>query len=377
MKTVLVFSANIEKWGAERSTCSLCGHLVKSGYNVLVIIPRSGSIIELFEENGLNYLILPFGSWTDTIGDPRRFLFRLRSVKYNFRQILQLKSLLKEKNISPILVYSNTLTFGFGILTSFLYKTPHIQHIRENVDVFGLRFKWGFRFSLWMINRFSDRVICTCNAIKERYEKYIDSKKILPIYNGIPISEFSKSSNNTDTIFKIVFVGRLMEDKRPMDLLRAVEKMVTNGMTNFLVDFYGEGDQQATIEDFIVVNHLQKYVNLLGYQSNIDLTSYDVGIMSSTFEAFARVTLEFMMSGLAVVGSNSGGTIEQVVAGETGLLYKPHDVENLFLCLKELYLDRKKCAQYGLNGRLRVEKHFSQDSYVNGVVEQFKLVLSR
>ena len=325
----------------------------------------------------MNYLILPFGSWTDTIGDPRRFLFRLRSVKYNFRQILQLKSVLKEKDISPILVYSNTLTFGFGILTSIIYRTPHIQHIRENVDVFGMRFKWGFPFSLWIINRFSKRVICTCNAIKERYEKYIDNDKILSIYNGIPISEFSKSTKIDDSIFKVVFIGRLMEDKRPLDLLKATKEIVTNGLTSIVVDFYGEGEQQEMIEEYIATNDLNKYVNLLGYQSKIDLSKYDVGIMSSTFEAFARVTLEFMMSGLAVIGSNSGGTKEQVVAGETGLLYKPHDVENLFLCLKELYLDRKKCAQYGLNGRLRVEKHFSQDSYVTGVVEQFKLVLSR
>ena len=43
--------------------------------------------------------------------------------------------------------------------------------------------------------------------------------------------------------------------------------------------------------------------------------------MSSPYEAFGRVTIEYMMAGLPVIGRNGGATPEIIKENETGMLY--------------------------------------------------------
>lgn len=77
----------------------------------------------------------------------------------------------------------------------------------------------------------------------------------------------------------------------------------------------------------------------------------DVGVVASTNEAFGRTTIEGMLSMMAMVGRNSGGTPEQIRNLETGLLYNGSVLE-LTECLRKLYLDRtllKKLAIAGFN----------------------------
>ena len=114
---------------------------------------------------------------------------------------------------------------------------------------------------------------------------------------------------------------------------------------------------------------MNEYISLKGFYSNKDIEydKYDVGFISSTFEAFARTTLEYMMHGLAVIGSNSGGTIEQVVDKVTGLLYETHDPFDMYRKIVFLYENRVIVLKYGQEGRKRAEDCFSQERYVKSV----------
>ena len=136
---------------------------------------------------------------------------------------------------------------------------------------------------------------------------------------------------------------------------------------NFRIDVYGEGNQRPEIEQYIAANQIGTYMVLKGFQKSIDYDVYSVGILASTFEAFARSVLEYMMNGLAVIGSNSGGTMEQVIDKETGFLYEPHNVNQLADKMEYMVMHKDECRLMGLKGRDRVECCFSQDRYVKGV----------
>lgn len=67
-------------------------------------------------------------------------------------------------------------------------------------------------------------------------------------------------------------------------------------------------------------------------------------------EAFGRVTVEAMGSGVPVIGANSGGTVELIKNKETGLLYCQGDYRDLSEKICQFIENaeyRKKIAESG------------------------------
>ena len=363
---ILVFIANVDKWGAERSVCSLCKFLQANNERVIVIIPRKGGIIELLEDSGIEYSIIPYSLRIRNANEkisPRRFLRRLIN---HVRDICVVYHRIKEMGVSPKLVYSATLNFCVGIEYAHLISVPHVQHIRENIDAFGYKFIWGYKNTMKYISKNSVRIICTCNTILNRYLADVDSSKIEAIYNGTPIVKEVPVKIIGDMI-NIIHIARYMEDKRIMDSLQAVRILIHNGISNIHLDIYGSGPDESKYKDYILKNNLSDFITLKGFVSSIDYAPYHIGLMTSTFEAFARSTLDYMNNGLAVIASNTGGNIEQVVNGVTGLLYEVHNPHDLAKQMECLCLNHAEILRMGANGRERYLANFTQEKYVSSV----------
>jgi glycosyltransferase involved in cell wall biosynthesis len=68
------------------------------------------------------------------------------------------------------------------------------------------------------------------------------------------------------------------------------------------------------------------------------------------------VAIEAMISGKAVVASQSGGLCDIVVDGETGVLVPPGEPGALRAALTRLLEDRRSCERMGEAGRIRVQQ---------------------
>ena len=76
-------------------------------------------------------------------------------------------------------------------------------------------------------------------------------------------------------------------------------------------------------------------------------------------EAFPSVVLEAMACGKPVIATQLDGAMEQVIAGETGLMVPPEDVPSLAGAMRRLFQDRSLCNRFGAAGRERVCAHFT------------------
>lgn len=368
MKTVIIVSLHNSNWGAERSTCSIADYLKSLGYQVILIIPSKGKIIDIINQYGLDYQVHYFRSWVNSKGT-NYFRAIVSSIIDSF-QLLSIFVKLKRANIKPDLVYSNTLVHCFGIRLSKIYSVPHLQHIRENIDVFGMKFNWGYKNSLDFINNNSKKIICTCTAIRDRYLDDFDNGKLAVVYNGIPVKPYSQPNFESDT-FAMIYAGRLSADKRPEDIVKAINEIVFTGIKDIRLDIYGKGDLEDNLRAYVVNNRLENNIIFMGFQDSIDFSRYYLGFLPSEFEAFARTTLEYMMNGLAVIGTNTGGTKEQVLHNETGYLYSPGNVGDIKEYILDLYYNREKCLRYGISGYERVNDLFSQKKYVQNLSKYF------
>ncbi len=155
---------------------------------------------------------------------------------------------------------------------------------------------------------------------------------------------------------RILFVGKLIEKKRPMDLLQAFHKLQMElGESMAELWFVGSGIQQIDLEAY-VIEHEVRAVTFWGFQNQTELPRFyaeaDICVLPSGYgETWGLVVNEAMCHGKAVIVSDLVGCGRDLVTEHNGFRFPYKDVSRLAESLKTLVSD----------GPLR--KRFGQESF--------------
>lgn len=168
---------------------------------------------------------------------------------------------------------------------------------------------------------------------------------------------------------RVLFVGRLVVEKCPADLLAAVEELASVELV-----VAGEGALSASLR-----RNAGGGVRFLGTVGQEDLPGWyawaDVFCLPSRAEGLPVVLMEAMATGLPVVTTPVGGIPELVVDGGNGLLVDPGDVAGIGAALERLR-DGDLRACLGRAGRAAVEAGFDADSAVLPLLAAFERTLA-
>jgi 1,2-diacylglycerol 3-alpha-glucosyltransferase len=158
--------------------------------------------------------------------------------------------------------------------------------------------------------------------------------------NGIELSKFNPSLNHEqfdlqfrlkDENKKILYVGRLMEEKG-LDVLIRAYSIVSAKVPNTYLIIVGKGHIRRNLEDLTKRLGL-KNVIFTGFVSDSLLrqayASSGLFVLPSYAEIQPLVLLEALAMGLPAIGTNVGGIPEMVVEGRNGYVLKPGDHEGL------------------------------------------------
>jgi glycosyltransferase involved in cell wall biosynthesis len=107
------------------------------------------------------------------------------------------------------------------------------------------------------------------------------------------------------------------------------------------------------------------------------LSSLDVFVLPSSWEAFPISVLEAMACGVPQVATDVGGTSEAVVDGETGLMCPPDDPAALAGRLIRLLSDEPLRRRMADASRRRFDEHFRIETMLDGTAAVYELVMFR
>ena len=178
--------------------------------------------------------------------------------------------------------------------------------------------------------------------------------------NGIELSKFNSNLNHEqfdrhfglkDENKKILYVGRLMEEKGLEVLIKAygiVNAKVPN--TNLII--VGKGHMRTNLE--ALANRLGlKNVVFTGFVSDSMLrqayASSDLFVLPSYAEIQPLVLLEALAMGLPAIGTNVGGIPEMIIEGRNGYILKPGDHEGLAERIITILNDDKLRKEFSRN----------------------------
>lgn len=158
----------------------------------------------------------------------------------------------------------------------------------------------------------------------------------------------------------IVFVGKFIERKRPMDLLEAYAAVLRGGTRVGLL-LVGDGELRGEMERFIAAHHLHD-VKITGFRNQTELPECyvigDVFVLPARFDTWGLVLNEAMLFGLPVVVSDGvGARLDLVEPDVTGYVYAVGDVNALAAHLQSLIESPELRTRMGRSARERVHRY--------------------
>jgi len=166
----------------------------------------------------------------------------------------------------------------------------------------------------------------------------------------------------------ILTVGNLVERKGHDVVLKSLPKVLKE-VPNTVYLIVGDGEQKQNLKELVDELGLGEQVIFTGRVPEKELPQYynacDVFIMpsreiGSDIEGFGIVFLEAGACSKPVIGGRSGGIIDAVEDGVSGILVDPTNVDEISQTLITLLTDDELARRLGRQGRKRVEEDFDQ-----------------
>lgn len=172
------------------------------------------------------------------------------------------------------------------------------------------------RLLVWRsLRRFDEVVSVSAPAAKFARRSFATQSKVVP--NAVSVAGMSSGkalSKYQDKKINIVFLGRLVERKGCLHLLKALQILHKQGhLAQSRVLICGKGADRNSLEKFVTQNHLGNIVTFVGFLSEKVKADYlataDLAVFPSTGgESFGIVLIEAMAagSGAVIAGDNLG-----------------------------------------------------------------------
>lgn len=229
-------------------------------------------------------------------------------------------------NIKPNIIHTHSSDIVRYLLPSFRKKAVNTIHDTPN--------QTHFPYIKYYLKVFAISKSVYSGLKEHGYNSII-------VENGINPNSFFIREENSSDIFNIVQVGRLMHHKKGQDLMiKASSELVKRGITNFHIDFIGEGPSLEYLENLVYINKLDTYITFLGNKDTTyietHLKNYSLLVQPSRIEGFGLTVTEAMAAKVPVLVSGQEGPMEIIANGQFGYYFKNENVEELADKIQEI-----------------------------------------
>ena len=351
--SVAVFLTRFEPGGTERQMTELIRRLDRSRFTVHVAcFEKRGAWLPRIAERAASIVEFPIRGFAR----PATLAALLRFAKWCRRERIEV--------LQTCDLYANV----FGLPAAALAGVPvRIGSRRElNPD------KTAGQIRLQrQAYRCATKVVANSAAARGiLLEEGLPPESIAVISNGVemgnsaPAPAFRLKPEATRTR-KIITVANLRPEKSHETLIAAADLLAAD-FPDVEFQIVGDGPRRAELEGLVRSRRLEDRVRFLGHREDVAqlLSQADIFALPSRSEAFPNGAIEAMAAGLPVVASASGGLLDLIEHGRTGLLVEPGNADALAGALRMLITNHAGARQLGEQARADVQQRYSFERMV-------------
>ena len=234
-----------------------------------------------------------------------------------------------------------------------------------------------WKYAIQNLNQF-DRVIFSTATQQREFIEHGLAAPSLAISNGVDTGRYKPKGAPGDGRVKdiearyalplgprILFVGRLMKDKKIDLLIRAMAHILQQQEAHLLV--VGRGDERKSLEKLVRDLGLERHIHLLGYIPESDLPALyhctDLFAIASICEVQSIPALQAVACGLPIVAVNAAALPELVQSGVNGYLVPPDSPVELGEALLKVIRDPLRSQEMGRASLSLVKDHAEEETF--------------
>ncbi len=195
------------------------------------------------------------------------------------------------------------------------------------------------------------------------------------ITNGINHEMFYPSPVSPPLPTRILFVGRLVQQKAPLDLIRAAAILREKTNHPFVVEIVGDGPLLPELRQLTRKLNLTEQIQFSGWCPFEQLAdryrSAHIFCLPSLDEGMPYVVVQAMACGLPIVGTDIMGTQELVKHGVTGYLSPVSQPEKLAESFSLLIENQALRQQMGMEGA-KVAAEYNWERFTASYIALFE-----
>jgi glycosyltransferase involved in cell wall biosynthesis len=285
--------------------------------------------------------------------------------------------------LRPAVVHTHGSKAGvLGRLAAAAESVPAIVHTLHGMPVTPATPVWLRPVLLTAERRAARRaheVVCVCdrNLAEARELRIVPPGQGVVVASGVDEELFASArtaARRADVRHRLglppdavvgIWVGRLMEQKAPLDLIEAARQALA-GNTDLHLLVVGDGELRPEVE--LAAAGLAR-LHLLGYRDDVAdlLAAADVFVQSSLWEGLGRALTEACLVGLPSVATAVNGIPDLVSPGRTGLLVPAARPDRLAGALLEAVSDLARLRSWGEAAASAVRGRFDTSAMVAGL----------
>lgn len=235
-------------------------------------------------------------------------------------------------------VPAGALAWALSKLTGLPYvMTVHLGDVPGGVpEKTGGWFKWILPFTrpIW---RDAKRVVAVSEFTRQLALKHYQ-REIEVIPNGVDIDRMRPAGIRVQEPPRIVFAGRFMEQKNPLQIVRTLAELRDIPWQCVML---GDGPLMPDVKQVIAEHGLQPRFTLPGWVTPEEVLDWfdksDILFMPSLSEGLPVVGVQALAKGLALVVSDIGGFVDLVDDGKNGFLVDKNAPASFSVALRRLF----------------------------------------
>lgn len=308
---ILHVTPGIYEGGVATLIYDLCKYQVQRGEDVTILCTRDNYLQRskqvFFENESINVIFLPNKS------------------VYNPLCILQFRKIIKQYDIVHVHLFPNQ--FYVSLAKKLLTRSKQPIIITTEHNTFNNRRKYALAklFDRWFYKKY-DAIVGISPQATHNLVHWLntDFKNtiIKTIVNGIDLDKFIKvNEDHVSNDISLIMVARLSYPKDPLTLVRALPLC----SQNVKIVFVGTGPLSKEIDREAKHLNISNRINMLGNRTDVPklLSHSTIGILSTNWDGFGLVAVEYMATGLPILASDVEGLRD--VVGNKKYLFKTGD----------------------------------------------------
>jgi glycosyltransferase involved in cell wall biosynthesis len=319
-------------------------------------------------------------------------------------------ALWRERDAYDVLVVRGTRVLGLpGLVAGRLSGRPVVLQPEINGEMSGEVYTWGTRLAKrpWrhgvaaavaarnLLLRDADAFVAMSRKIRDEFlAAGVAPERVAHLPHGVDTDRFRPGTPAERKALRerlglppsgpiVTYTGRLLKGKGLETLVDAFAGVASRHPAAHLLVVGSGADQALSIEE-----SLRESVRRLGlaerttFAGRVDtvedyLRASDVFAFPSEFEALGLSLIEAAACGLPAVGSRTGGIVDVIEDGASGLLVEPGDARALAEALDRLLGDAGLRAELGARGHAIARARFDLEDSVQRYRALFREVSSR